>query len=1019
MNAHTVARHVFLLFHAFCASIVFAQPSVSISSPAANTQFTAPANVTITASASANNTFPYLQISNPGSGWRKLKLGYGDNIWYPNQNVSVGGNNTMEITLKTLNGTINWNNIQVRPQSNGSLALGTYINSAVNLPDGWKKVSIPMAQFGSSVNFTAVTYIEIPYSINTPAFTLAIREIKFTGGTTPFVWFGATHYNNAHDGATQDGSNLLTTLQQGSTGTVTLNRVDFFSAGTLLSQDFTAPYTHNWNNLPAGTYTITAALNYNNNVVVNSAPLSFTVLPPPTPSVALLSPANGTQFYQGTSVALSAVAGTPSPSYLQINNANWGWLKLKLGYSSQSLWYPANNVTSGANNTLEITLKDFNANADWSKLQIRPQGVSTNPVVLGNYIENASVLPDGWKKISIPLSAFPTDINFQSLTFIEIPYSVNAGPFHIGVSEIKFTGGTTPFLWFGTGKTDNYHDGATGWGGTLPTELVSGTLQSGSIDKVQFYANDVLLAEKTTAPFTANCSFAQAGNYALTSRACYNSTQWVNSAPANVTVLPIYATDTIQVQITFNTPPTVCNVQKAPLKYNKDFAFSLTLDDGLADAYSVAFPLFKGGTVAANGYNCPGLYYSDGCGNQLPFRGGLAINAVNDIGQDMHSGAFPDFITWTQLQDMYNHGWDVLNHSLSHRAGWTGSPLPNAVYTQQVIDNTNYVQTHTSGNIRMSQFVVPSGDSYYYPFAFNNGMKAVYNQFWMPDFQYGLQVDVPLQLNNFLLNRNCMDDNPATLINQINSVATQSLNGNRYWWNDFTHNISCSGNPIGGGLQFSTFRQYMEHIAGNYGANGLDNVWAASLQEVQEYLVVREGSVLNWQQNGNQLTATLYLTNVPDSLRHNALTLLIDADQTFSGVQIIQGDGVVYTYNGNVNETQLVNLEWGTYYSSNVQSNKTDKPDLASQANTTTAVSLYPNPTSANLAVSFTRPVSGNCQVKLLNQMGQTVFTNNTLLTDANTIPVSLATLPNGIYYLQCTVGGEVFETLKVVKSRF
>lgn len=53
------------------------------------------------------------------------------------------------------------------------------------------------------------------------------------------------------------------------------------------------------------------------------------------------------------------------------------------------------------------------------------------------------------------------------------------------------------------------------------------------------------------------------------------------------------------------------SIKVANLKYNKDFAFSSTLDDGLVSDYLVAFSFFNGGSVSGNyidqwGY-CHGL----------------------------------------------------------------------------------------------------------------------------------------------------------------------------------------------------------------------------------------------------------------------------------------------------------------------------------------------------------------------------------------------------------------------------
>lgn len=77
----------------------------------------------------------------------------------------------------------------------------------------------------------------------------------------------------------------------------------------------------------------------------------------------------------------------------------------------------------------------------------------------------------------------------------------------------------------------------------------------------------------------------------------------------------------------------------SPLKYNKHFAYSFTLDDGYRSAYLTAFPLLNGGKISASNTNewkmdqggdgteSKGLFYSDGFGNKIPFKLALAINA--------------------------------------------------------------------------------------------------------------------------------------------------------------------------------------------------------------------------------------------------------------------------------------------------------------------------------------------------------------------------------------------------------
>ena len=102
------------------------------------------------------------------------------------------------------------------------------------------------------------------------------------------------------------------------------------------------------------------------------------------------------------------------------------------------------------------------------------------------------------------------------------------------------------------------------------------------------------------------------------------------------------------IQINFDQTPTLITVNKAPLKYNKDFAFSMQIDDSHISMYTHGLPVFEGGVY--NGTTYPGFYYSDGCGNSHSFKmssSTYVFNSNNENGQDVHDGSFPAHLTWT------------------------------------------------------------------------------------------------------------------------------------------------------------------------------------------------------------------------------------------------------------------------------------------------------------------------------------------------------------------------------------
>ena len=99
------------------------------------------------------------------------------------------------------------------------------------------------------------------------------------------------------------------------------------------------------------------------------------------------------------------------------------------------------------------------------------------------------------------MSDFDPSIDFSQLIVLEFPYSNNAGYFKLGIEKILFTGGTTPFLWFGDDKIDNTFDGG-GIGGQLLGKLYpETTLDTNYI--VDFYIDRTKIGTDSIPPYTA------------------------------------------------------------------------------------------------------------------------------------------------------------------------------------------------------------------------------------------------------------------------------------------------------------------------------------------------------------------------------------------------------------------------------------------------------------------------------------------------------------------------------------
>jgi uncharacterized protein (DUF2141 family) len=101
----------------------------------------------------------------------------------------------------------------------------------------------------------------------------------------------------------------------------TVAAVDFYSNGTLLGRDTTAPYSYAATGLAAGTYAITAAATDDKGSKTTSAPATITVSPAANlpPLVTLTSPAPGTSLLAPASFAMSVSASDPDGSIASVD----------------------------------------------------------------------------------------------------------------------------------------------------------------------------------------------------------------------------------------------------------------------------------------------------------------------------------------------------------------------------------------------------------------------------------------------------------------------------------------------------------------------------------------------------------------------------------------------------------------------------------------------------------------------------------------------------------------------------
>ncbi|HEY8401582.1 MAG TPA: polysaccharide deacetylase family protein, partial [Cytophagaceae bacterium] len=443
--------------------------------------------------------------------------------------------------------------------------------------------------------------------------------------------------------------------------------------------------------------------------------------------------------------------------------------------------------------------------------------------------------------------------------------------------------------------------------------------------------------------------------------------------------------ESVKITVIFDSSPTVANISKAKLKYNKTFAYSFTLDDGRKDSYLVAFPFFNGGQIELTGITYPGLYYTDGCGNSIPFKAGLAMTSVNQSGNDSHVNSTIN-ISWDQLKEMYDSGWDVFNHSYSHSVG------AGTNYDFEISENAKYIKLKTG--IDVMHFVVPGGDASYVESAFNWGAKAVYAQNGFPGVN-GFPVDSEIDLNKFGLQRYFLNDsrhNPENITVKIDQVDANSNEENHLWYNEFTHKITGTST---GDLSFSTFEFYMNYIHDKFGRPGTDRIWMAPLQEVYEYLVVRDKTKFSYTINENSMEINVDFSDVPSDLRRYALSFIVDSDTDIAAVEVREHTHLSFNETG---EKKLINVEWN-YFPASVVNSYTTSIERGCLSDID---HLYPNPIFEN-KIKFDLDKKEFLQFNLYDRYGRRLRLNENVFNDNNGVQLDFEylNLQPGLYYLE------------------
>ncbi|HEY8399951.1 MAG TPA: beta-1,3-glucanase family protein, partial [Cytophagaceae bacterium] len=308
-------------------------------------------------------------------------------------------------------------------------------------------------------------------------------------------------------------------------GSVT--KVAFYNGDQMLGEDDSAPYSFTWNNVNAGSYTITAVATDNEGATKTSSPITVKVTIPQ-------SPYGGTRWnIPGTIEAENYDLGGQDVAYNDVTPNNEGGAYrndavdieaingggYNVGYIANGEWleYMVNISTTGIYKIEAMVA----AIADGKTFRLEMDGT-----IIGTFtVPNTG----GWQ-------------NFQKIEMNDVELTSGPKVLRFVATSDEFNIDKMTFTFIPSNQPPSITITAPAENTTYiaPASIAITATASdadGSISKVAFFSNGTILGEVSSSPYTFNLTNITEGSYTITATATDNQGSTTTSTPVNITVV--------------------------------------------------------------------------------------------------------------------------------------------------------------------------------------------------------------------------------------------------------------------------------------------------------------------------------------------------------------------------------------------------------------------------------------------------------------------------------------------------
>ncbi|MDF2455168.1 MAG: large protein [Cytophagaceae bacterium] len=408
-----------------------------------------------------------------------------------------------------------------------------YLNGAV----GSRNWDANASQKSGSINLTAGQqyYIEVLHKEGGGDDYLAVGWQLPTGGLErpipgvrllPYAPVNANPIVNITAPATNStftATSNITFTASATDSDGSISKVEFYNGSTLIGTATASPYTITWNNVSAGTYSITARATDNQNAVGTSSAVTVVVSPLRIPENPV-STTTGVlyKYYEGGTWSLlpdfntltPVKSGIVSAFDISVRNRNENFGVSFTGFIS----VPTDGIYTFYTNS-----------DDGSKLFIGTTQVVDNDGGHGDQQRSGTIgLKAGRHAITVNYFQGGGPFSFSA------SYSGPGIAQQIIPASVLFNNNASPVVVV-TAPANNATFVAT----SNVTFTATATDADGSISKVEFYNGTNLLGAATVSPYSFTWNNVAAGSYAITARATDNYGVVTTSAVVNVLVSPL------------------------------------------------------------------------------------------------------------------------------------------------------------------------------------------------------------------------------------------------------------------------------------------------------------------------------------------------------------------------------------------------------------------------------------------------------------------------------------------------